>query len=153
MFLVIHNFFPTQFLLLNLHGWFFVSSSKFIIFWYSIIIYYYYITLISSIVFCLCSGPIYLSLCFSLSCSIFFSELFCGEAFQTLENLSAILFPIKSPVLSAVFWIAPFEAILSTYVADCFAWSRSFRLYLIFKFLFVFLPIFPPLFLAKGKNP
>ena len=42
----------------------------------------------------------------SLSLSIFssfVSELFCGEVFETLVILSAILFQIKSPVASAVF--------------------------------------------------
>ena len=38
--------FSTQFLVLNLDGYFVVSSASFIIFWYSIIIlYYYYVSL------------------------------------------------------------------------------------------------------------
>ena len=76
------------------------------------IIYYYYINLRSSTIFCLCSKDIYHSLCISLSCSIFFSELFYGNVFEILSILSAILFPIKSPVASAV---------LSASVADCLA--------------------------------
>ena len=41
---------------------------------------YYYINLRSSIIFCLSSGDIYLSLGTSLSCSIVtVFELFCGE--------------------------------------------------------------------------
>ena len=31
-----------------------------------------------------------------------------------------------SPVDSAVFWIALFEALLSASVADCLAWSRTY---------------------------
>ena len=50
--------------------------------------------------FCLSSGDIYLSLGISSS---LVSELFCGEVFETLVILSAILFPIQSPVASAIF--------------------------------------------------
>ena len=54
---------------------------------------YYYINLRSSIIFCLSSGDIYLSLSISLSCSFDpVSELFCCEVFETLVILSAILF-------------------------------------------------------------
>ena len=35
--------------------------------------------------------------------------------------LSAILLPIKSPVVSAVFWTALFEVVLSASVADYLA--------------------------------
>ena len=51
-------------------------------------------------IFYLYSGDIYLSLSVSSS---FVSELFFGEVFEPLVILSAILFPIKSPVASAVF--------------------------------------------------
>ena len=50
-------------------------------------------------IFCLNSRDLY----FSLSISSFVSKLFCGEVFEDLVILSAILFPIKSPVASAVF--------------------------------------------------
>ena len=46
------------------------------------------------------------------------SELFCCEVFEDFIILSAIALPIKSPVASAVFWIALFEAVLSTSAAD-----------------------------------
>ena len=59
--------------------------------------------------------------------------------------LSAILFPIKSPVASAVFWIALFETVFIAFVVGFLALSRSFWLYLLLKFL--------PMFLAKDKNP
>ena len=76
------------------------SSNKFIVFWYFIIILCYYISLRSSIIFCLCSGNIYLSPSISSS---FVSELFCGEVSEALVILSAILFPMKSAAASAVF--------------------------------------------------
>ena len=44
----------------------------------------------------------YIYLLLSISSS-FVSKLFCGEVFETLVILSAILFPIKLPVASAVF--------------------------------------------------
>ena len=82
---------------------------------------YYYINLRSSIISCLSSRNIYLSLCISLSCSIFSSELFCGEVLETFVIPSAILFLIKSPVTSAVFSVALFEAVLSAFADDCLA--------------------------------
>ena len=60
----------------------------------------YHINLRSSIIFCFCSGDIYLSLSISSS---FVSELFFSEICETFVILSAVLFPIKSPVASAVF--------------------------------------------------
>ena len=46
--------------------------------------------------------------------------------FETLVILSEILLPIKSPVTSAVFWIARFDAVFIAAVADFLALSRSF---------------------------
>ena len=71
---------------------------------------YCYTSLNSSIICCFFSGDLYLSFGISISSS------FCdcnslGEFFQTLIILSAILLPNKSPVASAVFWIAIFEAV------------------------------------------
>ena len=68
-----------------------------------------YINLRSSIIFCIFSGNINLSLSISLSRPIIFSlfvtasELFCGKVFGAFVILSAILLPVKSPVASAVF--------------------------------------------------
>ena len=46
----------------------------------------------------------YFSLGISLSCSfVIVSELFCCEFYEIPVNLLAILFPMKSPVASAVF--------------------------------------------------
>ena len=68
--------------------------------------------------FCLSSGNVYFSLSIS---SLFVSKLFCGDVFETLVILSTILFPIKSPVASAVFSIAYFETVLRASVADFLA--------------------------------
>ena len=57
----------------------------------------------SSIICCIFSGDIYLSLGISVS-----SKLFCGDFLVTPVILSAILLPIKSPVASAVIYL--FEA-------------------------------------------
>ena len=77
----------------------------------------------------------YLSLGISLSCSfVIVSELFCCEFYEIPLNLLAILLLMKSPVASAVFWIILFEVVLSASIADYLAWSRSFWLYLPFKF-------------------
>ena len=75
---------------------------------YITVIYYHYINLRSLKFCCLCSEDIYLCLIVSSS---FVSELFCSETFDNLVILSAILFPIKSPVASTVFWNALFEAV------------------------------------------
>ena len=149
-------FISIQFHVLNLDGSFVVSSNRFIIFWYSIILLYYYILLCqssfnfrSSTAFFLSFGYIH----FFLRTSSFVSELFCGEVFKTLAILSAILFLIKSPVASAVFWIALCYTVLSASIADCLPWSTIFWLYLPLEFLFIYLPIFLLIFLAKDKNP
>ena len=48
------------------------------------------------------------------------------EFLETLVILSAILLPINSPVASAVFWIALFDAVFIASVVDFLALSRSF---------------------------
>ena len=58
-----------------------------------------------------------------------------------------ILWTIKSPVATAVFWMVFLGAVLSTSVADCLI--RRFSLYLLLKILSTFLPTFLPIFLAK----
>ena len=110
---------------------------------------YCYINLISSIIFCLFFQDICLSFGISLSnLSVIASELFWGEFFEAFVILPALLLPIKSPVASAVFWIALFETVYNAFVAGCLPWSKSFWLYLLLNFLLKFLPIF----LAKDKN-
>ena len=65
---------------------------------FSIPLLHYYFNLRSSIISCLFSGDIHLSLGISLS----FSELFCCEFFEPFAILVTILLPIKLPVASAV---------------------------------------------------
>ena len=51
-------------------------------------------------------------LSFGISISSSFREYnFLGKCFETLVILSIVLLSIKSPVASAVFWIAVFEAV------------------------------------------
>ena len=54
--------------------------------------------------------------------------------FETLFILWAILQPIKSPVASAVFWIALFDAVFMASVVDFLALSRSFWPYYYLNF-------------------
>ena len=77
---------------------------------FDILLLDYYINL-RSIVLCLFSEDISLSLGICLSCSIVtVSELFLGEILEAFLILLAILLPLKSPVASAVFWISIFVA-------------------------------------------
>ena len=71
----------------------------------------------------------YLFLWVVISTSSSVSSLLCNSLtgfFDMLVILSAILLPIKSPVASAVFWIALFEAVFIGSVADFLALSRFF---------------------------
>ena len=68
----------------------------------------------------LSSGYIHFLLGVALSTSNSLS-LFCNslvDFFEALVILSAILLPIKSPVASAVFWIALFDAAFIASVVD-----------------------------------
>ena len=56
-----------------------------------------------------------------------------GFFFETLVILSAILLPIKAPVVSAVFWIALSDAVFIASVVDLLALSRSFWPFLLLK--------------------
>ena len=89
---------------------------------------YYHTNRNSWINCCLSSGDMHLFL--RVAFSTFFSvSLFCKYLvgfFETLVILSVILLPIKSPVASAVFWIALFEAVFIASVVDFLALSRSF---------------------------
>ena len=90
---------------------------------------YCHTNLDSSIIF---SEDIYLSI------SILPTFCECSSLGDLFEILSEILVPIKSPVASAIFWIALFEAVFFASVVDFLALSRSFLLYLLLKFLLVF---------------
>ena len=101
----------------------------------------------SSIIWCLYSRDMYLFFGVTLTTSSSVS-LFCNsfaDFFEALVILSAIFLPIKSPVASAVFWIALFKAALIASSADFLALSRNFWPYLLLKFL--------TMFFAKDKNP
>ena len=88
------SFILTQCFVLNFDVWFGVLPNKFIIFDISWL--YYYINLRSSIILCLSSGDIYLSLGISLSCSfVIVSELFWSELLETFVILSATSLPTK----------------------------------------------------------
>ena len=74
------------------------------------------------------SGDMYLS--FGISISSSFCECnSLGDFFETLVILSAILLPIKSPVASAVFWIALYEGVFIASVVDFLAVWKMFWLY------------------------
>ena len=65
---------------------------------------YYYTNLKSSIIFCLSSKDICLSLGISLLCLfVTVSELFFCEVFEIFVVLSGILLPVKPQCVSAVF--------------------------------------------------
>ena len=70
---------------------------------------------------------------------------FLLDFLETLVILSAVLLPIKSPVASAVFWIALFDAVLNALVVNFLAASISFWLNLFLKFL--------PILLANDEKP
>ena len=110
----------TQSLVLNLDSWFVLSSNRFITFlifhYYILLLYWSFFNLRSSIISCLNSGDIY----FYLSISLFISKLFYGEVFGALVILSAILFPMKSPVPSVVFWMTLFEEVSGCIYYLCF---------------------------------
>ena len=90
----------------------------------------YYFNLSSSVISCLSSGEIYISLSISLSClSVTVSKLFYCKCFDTPVILSAILLPIKSPVTFAVLWMTLFEEVSVDF-------SRLFSM--IKKFLAIF---------------
>ena len=83
---------------------------------------YYYANFNLSIICYLSWGDMYLFLGLAISTSFsFVSTLLCNSLegfFETLVILSAILLLIKSPVVSAVFWIAFFEAAFIPSVVD-----------------------------------
>ena len=138
-------FISTQFFILNLGGRFGVLSK----FSFYFLVFHCYITT-SSTILSFFSGD--LSLGISLTCSIIsasfvtVSELFCGEILRSLVILSAIFLPIKSPLVSAVFGVFAFGAVLRATLVDYLAWWRL-RLYLLFSLIFLLI------FLAKVKHP
>ena len=67
-----------------------------------------------SIISCLSSWDIYLS----LGISLFSSFVTVSEFIKNFVILSSILLPIESPVASAVLWITLPEEVLSAFVPD-----------------------------------
>ena len=89
----------------------------------SSIIYLFGTNLNSSIICFLSSGDMYLFLGVVIfTSSSFVSSLLCDSFvdffLETLVILSAILLPIKSPVASAIFWIALFDSVFISSVVD-----------------------------------
>ena len=87
------------------------------------LIYTYFLgTNLNSSIICFISyGDIYLFL--GVAISTFTSVSSFGNSFvdfflETLVILSAILLPIKSPVASAIFWIALFDSVFISSVVD-----------------------------------
>ena len=79
------SFISTKFFVLNLDGWYFYCLTNLLFF--DIPLLYFYINPRSTIIFCLSSGDIYLSLDISLLCSfVTVSELFCREFFWDFCN-------------------------------------------------------------------
>ena len=64
-------------------------------------------------------------ICTSSSISLYVNSL-AGVFFETLVILSAILLSIKSPVASAAFGIALFDAVFIASIVDFLALSRNF---------------------------
>ena len=124
-------FISIQFFVLNLDGWFGALSSKSVIF--DILLLYYYGNLNSSIICCL-----FFEICIFLLVLLFHywhhhfvsalsaAPLNSLEDFDALVILSAIFLPIKSPVVSAVLWLALFEAVSIASAVDFLKLSRSF---------------------------
>ena len=103
-------FISTQFLFLNLDGWFVVLSNRLITFdipllyyhYYYYYYYYYYYHHDYYYYYYYINYPLILN---HQKCFVFVS----GQVFETLVILSAILFTIKSLVASVVFWMTLFE--------------------------------------------
>ena len=72
--------------------------------------------------------------------------------FEILVILSAFLLPVKSPGVSAVFWIALFGAVFIASAIDFVALSRRFWPYLLLRLLAALVACVP-MFLGKDKNP
>ena len=116
---------------------------------------YYYFNLRSSIISCIFSGGLYLSLGIFLSFSFTLSssEFFCCKFFENFEILLAMLLPIKSAVASAFFLNYYFWSSFKCICCRLFGIIKKFlTIFTIYVFTF-FLSIFLPIFLANHKNP
>ena len=127
------------------------------ILFFSIPLLYVYINLRPSIIVWVFFQERYIYLGISLSCSISsvsfgtVSELLRGKVLETFVTISNF---ITNDIINyfKFFSVAHLEAVLNVSVEDCLAWSRSFWLYLLLKFLFKFLPVFLLIFWPKDKH-
>ena len=90
---------------------------------------YYYVILWSSIIFCLCSGDVYLSLDISSS-FVTVSEYSVLKFSRRLQLSQQIYCQSNHQLLLPCFKLLFFEAVLSGSATDCLARSRSCWLYL-----------------------
>ena len=119
---------------------------------FGISLLYYYINLRSSILFCLCFGGLHLTYFFvRLYIFWFISNCFRIILWWSCQDFCNFICKFVSSCFCC-FQIVLLEAVLSASVADCLTWSRSPWLYLLLKFLLMFLPIFLLMFLTKHKN-
>ena len=142
----------------NLDGWFGVLPH---LLFFDIPLLYYYINLRLSIIFCLSSEDIYLSLGIYLSRSfVTVSNLICCEVFEIfiilpsydLATASTILLSIKSPAASAVFWIAFFETVLRPSVAIVWYDQEVFGCKYAQKFTYIFNDTFTHISSKRKKS-
>ena len=120
------SFISIQFLVLNLDGWFAVSSNKLLLF--DIPLLYYFI-LRSLLIYFPFSREIYISPS-TPSTFVAVSELPCGKVIGIFVISSTILFQIKSPVASAVYLNCSFWS--------TFEWNRRKLFSMINKFPVLF---------------
>ena len=130
-------------------------SHKFNVFWYSIILAQIIGNFLS---FFWRNISFFRYFFFMLICNCFWIillqvlKIFVILPSKNLATTSKVLLPIKSPVASAIFWIAIFEANLSASVVDCSVCSRCFWLYLPVKVCtYIFTNIFIHIF-GKIQN-
>ena len=120
---------------------------------FDILLSYYCINLRSSIIFCLFSGDIHLSLCISLSCSfITVSELIWFKFFQTFEILSTMSLPLKSRVASTVFLIYSFRHSFRYICCRLFSMIKKFlAISTAYAFTYIFTKSYGHIFSKRQK--
>ena len=130
-------FISIQFFVLNFDGWLLLLfCSKFMIFWYLILFVYIYNynNRISAIICCCISGCMHSffglrvgsSICVVVDIVKFLPVLFVA----VFLIFFPILFPTRSLIAYAVFWIPFFQAVLRALFANFFVAWRSFYPYL-----------------------
>ena len=135
------------------------SNHQFLLLLFHIPLLCYYINLSPSIISCLFSGDIYLSLgLYFYTFLYFFIILICNCLWTILLWILWNFFYfigncITNQITSCFcfFLITLFQAVLNASVADCLAWSRVFWLYLPLKFFLYVYQYFYPYFQQKTK--